>query len=445
MVVLVGAFASSMTITILTIAIPAIALDLKQSVADTAWVLLAPIVISALAAPSTGRAADRYGRKRMWLVGFAVATLGIIGSALAWSLPVLIGARVMTGVGTAFALPAGLAIAVAEYDPKEQSMPLGWWTSVTALAPAAGVLIGGFAVEHLSWRWLFYGQLPFTCAAFILGAIVFRETREPRTGRFDIEGAILGGAAIFGFLLVINRGTSWGWTSWPTIGCGLLAAVTAPWFVVVQRRAEVPILPVKLLKIPAIRWAILNRSFLSAAYMGSFIILPVLLMEVGGWGAAAVALALSPRPIAMGLAGPAAGWLAVRFGPKRLAVVGSFTLTLGVGYLALFVPSSPYVFLLFALIAMGVGLGTGATATSTVVTSNSDISELGTTSGFLSVTSSVSVSLGMAVMLAVVAMAGGETSQNAFHWAFGVAACLAALGAWSAVMLARTTDSPPTS
>jgi len=436
-VVLVGAFASSVTITILTIAISAIAVDLGTSVADTAWVLLAPIVLSALAAPSTGRAADRYGRKRMWLVGFAIAGAGIVGSAVAWSLPVLIAARVLTGVGTALALPAGLAIAVAEYEPARQSLPIGWWTSVTALAPAAGVLIGGFAVEHLSWRWLFYGQLPFVIAAFGLGAVVFRETRGPRNGRFDIEGAILGGAAVFGFLLVINRGSSWGWRSPATIGCALLSAIAAPWFVRVQRRAVQPIVPIKLLAIPAVRWALLNRVFVNAAYMGSFIILPVLLMEVGGWGAATVALALSPRPIAMGLAGPTAGWLAVRFGPERLVVVGSLLLTAGVSYLAFLAPGAPYVFLLLALVAMGIGLGAGSTAASAIVTASTEASELGTTSGFLAVAASVANSLGMATLLAVVAAAGGERSQTSFHWAFGAGAIIAALGAWSAIMLAR--------
>lgn len=438
LVVLTGTFASSVTITILTIAIPAIAASLGTSVADAAWVLLAPIVISALTAPAAGRAADRFGRKRMWLIGFGVATAGIVTSALAWTLPVLIGARVMTGIGTALALPAGLAIAVAEYEPEHQGVPLGWWTSITALAPALGVLIGGFAVEHLSWRWLFWGQLPFVLAALGLGAVVFREQRAPAAGRFDVAGAILGGAAVFGFLLAINRGGSWGWTSPLTLGCATLTVVAVPWFVVVQRRAELPILPVKLLAAPAIRWAVINRVCVNAAYMGSFIVLPVLLMQVGGWSPTTVALALSPRPIAMSIAGPAAGFLSLRFGAVRLVVLGSLCLTAGVGYLTQLTPDSPYIWLFFALVAMGVGLGAGGTATSSIVTARTNVDELGATSGFLSVAASVANSLGMALMLAVVSIAGGETSVTAFHWAFGAGTAIAAIGAWSAIMLARS-------
>lgn len=434
-VVLVGAFATTATITILTIAVPEIARDLGTSVGDTAWVLLAPIVVSALASPSSGRAADAYGRKKMWLLGFGVAGIGVAMSAVAPSLPILIAARVTTGLGTALALPAGLAIAVAEYDPREQGIPIGWWTSTTALAPAAGVLAGGFAVEHLSWRWLFYGQLPLIAITLALATIVFREHETKDDGKFDVPGAVLGGVAIFALLLAVNRGHVWGWTSPPIVACYAALAVCAPWFVVVERRAIHPVLPVELLGDRVIRLAVLNRVFLSAAYMGSFIIIPVLLIELGGWAPVAVALALSPRPVAMGIAGPIAGALTTRLNPARLCLYGAIGVTGGVAYLAFLTPTSPYVFLLLALVAMGFGLGTSGTAASSIVTSRTHVDELGTVSGFLGVAGSVATSLGMALMVSVVSIAGGEHSAQAFRWSFGVGAGIGLLGVVTAIAL----------
>ena len=437
--VLVGAFATTATITILTIAIPAIARDLGTSVGDTAWVLLAPIVVSALVSPSSGRAADAYGRKRMWLLGFGIAGIGVALSAVASSLTMLIAARVITGAGTALALPAGLAIAIAEYEPAEQGIPIGWWTSTTALAPAAGVLIGGFAVEHLSWRWLFYGQLPLIAATLALALIVFREHRVDGKGGFDYLGALLGGVAIFALLLAVNRGHLWGWTSPPIIACLTAFVVSTPWFVVVERRAANPVLPVSLLADPVIKWAVLNRLFLHSAYMGSFIVIPVLLMELGGWAPVAVAMALLPRPIAMGIAGPIAGVLTTRLNPARLSVFGSIGVAAGVAYLAFLTPTSPYAFLLLALVAMGFGLGMGGTAASSIVTSRTHVDELGTVSGFLGVVGSVATSLGMATMVSVISIAGGETRAEAFQWSFGVGAALALLGVVSSVALLAAT------
>jgi MFS family permease len=433
--VLIGALATTITITILTIALPPIADDLGASVTDTAWVLLAPIVVSALVSPSSGRIADRVGRKRMWMVGFTIAGAGILASALAPSLAVLIVARIVTGVGTAFALPAGLAIAVAEYPPSQRGLPLGWWTSTTALSPAAGVLLGGVAVEHLSWRWLFWGQLPLIAAALLWGALVFREQRDPRPGKFDLAGALLGGAAVFGVLIAINRGTAWGWTSAPILGCMAMAVVCAPAFIAVERRAEMPVFPTHLLGDTQVRLAVLARVFIHAAYMGSFVVLPVALMEIGMWTPAAVALGLSPRPIALGLSGPVAGILTTRRDPALITLTGAMLLTAGVSYLVFMTPNGPYLALCAALVAMGIGLGLAGTSSGAIVTSRTDEADLGMVSGFLGVVGAVSNSMGMAVLLSIVTIAGGEKALSAFHWAFGVGAALAACAALSALTL----------
>jgi MFS family permease len=436
--VLLGAFAANVTLTILTIALHPIARAFHADVGDAAWITLAPIVVSALVAPTAGQAADSLGRKRMWTLGLTLELVGIGLSAAAWSLPVLIGARIVSGIGSALALPAGAALVLSHYEPARRSIPLGWWTSTMALSPAAGVLIGGLVVEHLSWRWLFLGQIPMIAVAIVLGLALFREQRVAKTAPFDSAGAALGGVVIFGLLIAVNRGTVWGWTSPAILACVTLAAVAVPLFCAVERRAPRPVLPIALLRDPIVRWSVLNRALLSSAYMGSFIVLPVWLIELRDYSPAIVALALAPRPIAMGLAGPVAGILSERANPIALVMVGSIAVTLPIVYLAAMPVAAPYAILFVALVIKGTGLALAGTATGALVAARTHVDELGTVSGFLGIVGSIANSLGMALMISLVAMAGGEHTASAYRWSFGVGAALAGTSVAAALALSRT-------
>jgi MFS family permease len=266
---------------------------------------------------------------------------------------------------------------------------------------------------------------------------VFREEYGERAGRFDTAGAVVGGAAIFGLLIAVNRGATWGWSAPATVACLGLFAVGAVVFAVVERRADQPVYPIALMRDRAIRWAVVSRGAVQAAYMGSFNVLPVLHIEVGHWAPATVALALSPRPLAMGISGPVAGGLVARTNPVRLCIIGSAAVLAGVVTLVGVHPDGAYVVLLAALVAKGVGLGVAGTAASAIITARTPEPELGAISGFLSIVTSVANALGMAVLLSVVAIAGGETGAASFQWAFAAGAVLAAVGLAAALALRR--------
>ena len=433
-VVLLAAFATNLTLTVLTIAVAPIAIGFRTTVDDAAWVTIAPMVVTALLTPAAGAATDRIGRTRVFRIGLWLSFFGFLTSGLAPSLPLLIAARILTGAGTAAVLPSGLALAAAAWPPAERATPVGAWTATLALAPALGVLVGGFVVEQISWRWLFFAQVPVAGIGLLLAARLRRDVAPSTHRAFDGLGALLLGGAVFGLLLGVNRGSRWGWGSAPVLASFLVAALAIPWLVRVERRAAAPVIPLATLRDPPTRRALGARAALSAVYLGSFLVLPLMLLEIGGHGTATVALMLAPRPIAMGLTGAFAGRLA---SARTLAIGGAIAVTTALVILVGYEPTLPYPLLLLALVLKGVGLGLSHTATGAVVTGRSAPAELGATSGTLAITSTVAASVGMALMLSLVTAGGGVAVRDAYRLSFAIGLVLSVLGLAASIRLAH--------
>lgn len=439
-VVLLALFSVNLTLTILTIAIEPISRDFGTSEAATAWITLAPIVVTALVTPAAGRAGDYYGRRRLWLFGMFTVVAGMALSGLAPTLGVLIAARVITGVGVGCVMPSGLALSAGAYPPEERGIAVGWWSGVAGFSPAVGVIVGGIIIEFVSWRIMFAAQLPIGIAAIVLGLIVFAENRGESTGRFDTPGAILGGVSVFAFMLAVNQGGDWGWTSAATIGLFVVSAATLAIFIRVEAHAENPVIPLDFFADRPIRWTIVTRGFLMGAYMGSFIILPLFLINAGGWAAGLAALALAPRPLSMSITGPIAGKLSTRLDPAKLNLLGACGICLAILGLVAVQASTAYWILLIVLIVKGVGLGLSAASTGAIATSRTPADELGSMSGTLSITNAVANSLGMAVMLGIVTSIG-IANDSAYDIAFGFGAVIAFAGVLASGFLLRATQS----
>jgi EmrB/QacA subfamily drug resistance transporter len=436
-VVLMSTFAVHLTLTILTIALPDIARDFSARAADAAWVTLAPIIVSALLVPALGRAADMYGRRRVWLAGLCLAFGGMILCGTAWTLGVLVAARILTGIGLAAAMPSGLALVTSAWDPNERGRPIGWWTATMAISPMVGVVVGGVIVEHMSWRWLFFAQVLVLLPAIVLSVIVLREQRYETDGPFDWAGAGLLAVATFGLMFGVNRGPVWGWTSPLVVAC-----LAAPFFALaafarVERRAPNPVIPLPMLRDRVIGAAIVARMCLNSIYMGGFIILPFFLREVQGWTPAVVSLALFPRPLAMGLVAPISGNLTARIAPAKLTVAGAVAIVVSVAVFTNLDASTPYGLLLFGLVVAGVGLGLFASSTGAIMAGRTHESMLGAISGLQAITQSVANSIGMAVMLSIVEASGGTSDASAYSASFGVGLAITVVGVVAAVFLAR--------
>lgn len=436
-VTLWGIFVSNITLTILTTALPTIAKDLDADRALTNWVSLGPMLVVALLTPAAGRLSDNYGRKRLWVLGSLLAMFGMLGSALSTSIGPLIFARVVTGTGTALMVPAGLAISTSLFPQAERATPIGYWTSTVAISPLLGLVIGGSLLEFTSWRWLFAGQVALGLPPLIAAFVGFDEQRFPVRGRFDWEGSAAVGVASLALMLAATWLGRYGLSDLHVASAVLVSGLACAWAISAEKRADNPVLPPTLLSDPSVVLSLVCRFTLNFSYMGAFLSLPYMLAELWHLTPSGVSLQLVWRPLAMGLTGPFAGRLALRFGASQLVVMGALAIFVSTAaFMAL--DASPNTWLLVSgLTVAGVGLGLSSPGTVAVVTSRVGAELLGTASGLMTLSATIANALGMAVMFAVVEAAGGVRSASAYRMSFLLGTVVVFVGVLSALRLLK--------
>jgi MFS family permease len=425
-----GIFVSNITLTILIIALPSIAKDLNADLAFINWVSFAPMLSVAVITPLAGPAADRFGAKRLWLLGFGLALFGIGCSALAPSLALLIVARFVTGIGTALFVPAALAMMTALYPPALRATPAGYWTTTVAISPLLGVLIGGYLNELLGWRMLFLGQLLLGLPPLFAGLRLPRQAGHT-SAAFDWEGAAAAALAAGALLCAATWLGKSTLLSVPVLSAAALALAAGVWLYYAEQRAVSPVLPPILLRQRSVQLALGARVAMSFTYMGAFMTLPYLLTGLWGLSDSAVSLALSWRPLAMGIAGSFTGRLARRYGPAALTLAGSGLLLVATAAFIALDATPDYGVLTFGLIVAGVGLGVASPGTVALVTTRIGPELLGTVSGLMTLTATLANALGMAGLFAVVEANGGVHSSHAYRVSAlaGTAVAVAGLGA----------------
>lgn len=436
--VLSGVFATGLTITAITAALPFIGRDLGASRAALSWVVVAPFLFRSVFVPSFGKLGDRFGRKRVWAIGFGVSSLASLLCGFAPDIGTLIALRAIAAAASAAVIPSSLAIIADAWDAEDRVKALGWWSATIAVSPLIGVIAGGFVVEELSWRWLFRLQFPFSVVALVFGLLVLRESRGRTDQRFDIAGAALSVAGLSALMLVLNQGSEWGWGSAAVLVSLAAAVVLLGSFVAVERRAEAPVLPLDYFRRRRFSAAVTANFSANFAYMGGFFVTSLMLVDVWDYGPAQVSLAVSPRAASLGIMGPIGGYLAARHGGRRMAVTGMALILASMLVLAALEGGSAYVLLLPGLVLSGFGLGLVAPPTAATVTNEADPTDLAAVSGALNMGASVGSSMGIATMQAVVSLSAGsravpEMGDYAAAFSFGAIACL--LGLAAAAML----------
>ncbi len=263
--VCLGTFMLLVDVTIVNVALPDMAVDLHTSFSSLQWVIDSYAVALAALLMGLGSLADLRGRRRVYLAGLAVFAAASLASGLAASPGLLIAARAVQGVGGAAMFATTIALLNASYQGRDRGTAFGVWGAVSGASAAVGPVLGGLLTETLSWRWIFFVNLPVSAAAIALTLAAFGADRRQATGRFDLAGvlAFTAGAAATTFGLV--RASSVGWAADQTIG--LIAAGLAAFavFVLVERRARQPLLQVSLLRRPAFAAILIAALLLNAA------------------------------------------------------------------------------------------------------------------------------------------------------------------------------------
>jgi EmrB/QacA subfamily drug resistance transporter len=324
-VLLVTALGSGLVLlegTVVNVALPALGSDLDASLGGLQWTVNAfTLALSALILLGGGLG-DRFGRRRVYLVGIAWFGVASLVCGAAQSMGWLIAARTLQGIGGALIVPGSLALIQGSFHPDDRNRAVGWWAGISGVAGAAGPIVGGGLVDVAGWRWVFFINVPL---AVILALLLIAHVPESRDDeaprRFDIGGALLAGAALAGLTYGLTQTSDGGWVS----GLAGLAVFAA--FLLVERRSSAPMLPLWLFSSRQFSAANLASFFAYGGLAGVFFLMPVQLQLTAGYSAWEAGLTLLPLTILTLVLSPYGGELTTRFGARRPLAAGALSCT----------------------------------------------------------------------------------------------------------------------
>jgi len=429
---------SSMTFvdgTVVNVALPVLQSKLGASVAETQWVVEAySLFLSALILVG-GAAGDRYGRRRVFTIGVTIFGLASVACGMSTSVGPLVVARAVQGLGAALLVPGSLALISASFSRSQRGKAIGTWSAATSVAAGIGPVLGGWLVEHASWRWIFFLNVPFVVAVLAICWTHVPESRDDDTsGPLDWLGAALAtgglGAVVYGLVESGSRGFG-DPVVLASLGVGVAALAC---FVVVEARGRNPMVPLGLFRSRTFAGANLLTLFLYGALGGVMFLLPFNLIRVQGYSATAAGGALTPFVVVMVVLSRWAGGIVDRFGARVPLVVGPLVAGAGFGLMALPVVGGSYWSTFFpAIVVMSVGMGIAVVPLTTTVMTSVEERHSGAASGINNAASRLAALLAVAVVGVVL---GGDVVAG-FRAAVLACAGLTVLSAASAWWFVR--------
>ncbi|HEX8864445.1 MAG TPA: MFS transporter [Lentzea sp.] len=419
--------------TIVNVALPRIGAEFKASVTDLQWILNGYLLALASLILIAGSLGDRFGRRKVYVIGviwFGVASL-LCGAA--WNVPVLVAARVFQGVGAALLTPGALAILQSSFNREDRSRAIGAWSGLSGVATAIGPLVGGLLVQAWSWRLAFLVNLPVAALVVWLALRVVPESRDETAGHPNYVSALVGALG----LALLTGGIVE--QSYVVTILGLLAMVA---FGVLQKRSSDPLVPVELFN---------NRTFLLSnvltflvyAALGGVMVLLVLQLQISlGYSPTASGLASVPLTIIMLLLSSTSGKIAQKYGPRWQLVLGPIVIGLGMLLLRNAAPGSSYLTgVLPGIVVFGLGLAAVvAPVTATVLASAPD-HHAGVASGVNNAVARTGSLLAMAVLPAAVGLMGDDyTNPSVMTSGWQMALVLCAVASIAGGVLALGVD-----
>ena len=381
-VVMTGVLITAVDTTIVVLALPEIERGLHVALSTVIWVVIGYLLVITLLATQVGRLGDMFGRVRMYEAGFLVFVLGSLACALAWNDAAIIGFRIVQGIGGAFVTANSGAVIADLYPPERRGRAYGYNSVGWSLGAVLGIVVGGLIVTYISWRWIFWINVPIGAAALILATRVLHEHGERAHRRLDLAGMVTLGLGLFGVLWAM---TTLATSSFDASVAGYLigGVVLICAFVLVELHQAEPMLDLSLFKVPTLAPSLLASLFQGLANFAVLFLVIMYLQGPRGLSPIHASLLLVPGYVVGSGVGPYAGRLADRFGPVLPATVG-----LGVQVVALFIYahlslSSGLWLVVVASVVNGVGASGFFPANSSAVMKASPPQMFGISSGML--------------------------------------------------------------
>jgi EmrB/QacA subfamily drug resistance transporter len=404
--VIFGVFMVILDTTVMNVAFQALRNEFGGNINDAQWILSLYVLTLGISTPLAGFLADRFGSKRIYLGGLAVFGLGSLLSGLANSLPMLIVARGIQGVGGGIAMPLGTALLLQAFPHNEQGRALGIFGIAGLVAPALGPVLGGWLVDQNLWRVIFFINPPIALVAVLLGTRFLREHSYPAKPSFDVAGVVtevIGfGAILYAASIAANKG----WTSPTVLTFFAVGAVSLIAFALVELYvAKDPLMDLRLFRRPVFLNASLLGWVVTVALFGAGFLMPLYLQSLRGHTALNTGLILLPMALTGGIFVTSSGRLYDRFGPRPLLVIGCAILMVNTWQLSLLSADTPVTWILFLLALRGVALGLMVQTTMVTALSVVPRYDLARGSSLTGAARQVVQSIGVAVLATVLASA----------------------------------------
>ena len=404
--VCIGAFMGQLDASIAQLVLPVLERDFHRHLSAISWVAIAYTLTLAIMLPVFGRVADLYGRKMLYTVGFLVFIVGSGLCGLASNLPFLVGFRVFQALGAALLQTNSIAIVVTAAGERDRGRAIGLQAAAQAVGLSTGPALGGFLIHALSWRWVFWINVPFGLIGALMGWFVLPQTiAYVENRRFDWRGALLLAPALAALVLAIDQGDAWGALSPAFLCCTIAPALLLPLFLWWERRQQAPLLDPGLFRRHAF-WAGNLAGLLSYAMLfGTFFLMPFVFERGYHEGPLAAGLRLMVVPVGLALLSPLSGALYDRVGPRPLTGAGMALSLCAFIWLALAMgPATASLLPVTAALGLfGIGQGLFTSPNNSSVMAAAPLTDVGQAGGILNVTRSFGTSVGVAATAAVLA------------------------------------------
>jgi EmrB/QacA subfamily drug resistance transporter len=397
--VIVGTFLGRLDQTIVNLALPNIISDFGITVSAAGWIATAYILANAVFVPIWGKLGDTIGRKKVYILGFSIFIVGSVLAGFAWNLPSMIVFRVIQAIAGSADYPTAMAIlAVTFKEGKERAQALGIWSSSFAAASVFGPLLGGPLIDSFGWRSVFLINLPVGIIGLLMAMRFINESRsEKKPEHFDWWGAITLGGMLSALVLVLDKGSEWGWLSATSLICYFSIVVLTWLFIRIEQRTPEPIVDLRFFKIPAFVNTLVNNFVVFMGMMGGLFLLPVFAQTFLGYNASQTGYLFMPMAAALMIASPIGGALSGKVQTRYIIFASTIVAALGLYMFSFLDPKSTALDIIIPLSVMAFGLGFGMAQRTNVIASVVDPHEIGIASSILALARNVAGAFGIAV------------------------------------------------
>lgn len=393
----IGAFMASLDGSIVNITLPTLVKIFNTGFADTKWVVLIYLFIVTILILPFGKLGDIIGKKKIYITGYTIFTIGSLLCALSSSLHLLVASRLIQGIGAAMLMSLGFALITETFSSKERGKAIGIVATVVSVGIITGPVLGGIILDHFSWRFIFYINIPVGIfgISMVSRYIKFDENKEG--SMFDFKSVMM----LFAFMLTLLFGiSSTGNTGFNTLSLGLFSAsiISFILFIYIELKAQNPLIDFNLFRNKTFSIGLISGITVFISLAGVLILLPFYLEEIMGFKSGESGLLISVIPIFMGISSPIAGIFADKFGSEKITIAGILILLIGFTLASSLTLNTTVFDSVVRFIFIGAGMGFFMTPNNNAIMGSVPVNRLGVSSGMLALSRTLGQTLGVAVL-----------------------------------------------